>query len=580
MQPSATGPSPCNRKEAHLPMVCKHCGKSAKGEGNVCPHCGASLSDVSLGAMHEEQMRKRAPKKRKRKLSREEKGLRIALIVVAVVAALAILLGVVYIYATNLVKDNANIDNKFNPDEQGDLNINNELPTQDIQNIALFGLDERGDTDELYDGLGNGKSFHSDAVIILTIDRRDPDNPRVKMSSLARDTLVYVEGYKEFYNLSDNTSRTKLTHAFDFGYRKAKSEDLNDNGKKDLTEADYKRAGAKTAIKTINANFNMNITEYMYVNFVEFMDIIDYIGGVEINVQSRELNELNKHVKWMEKECERDIDKVQSAGMQTLSGGQALAYARIRKIDSDLVRANRQRDVLKAVFEKVKSTPLTKLPDVVAKMLSLCHTTLNAEEIIEMGTWAITNVPEIINYTLPDSSVNADWIYAASHPRYGWVWIYDLEYATYLLHDFIYDTDTAKDQPKPTMPNEPKVTAGNNDDDPTTTTTTDGGGWVEDTTTEPITDPTATGEATGALTGDPTATGDPTGDPTGLWPTDPTDSTTPTDPMGPTESQSTDNPTGVVGPVDPTETQPADPTQPPQVEDPTTTTTVSIFDTP
>ena len=544
-------------------MICKHCGKSVKGEGSLCPACGASLSDVSLGAMHEEQLRKKTAKKKKRKLSKEEKGLRIALIVVASIAVLAILFGIAYLYASNLVKDNANIDNKFNPDEQGDLDINTSLPTTGIQNIALFGLDERGDTGELYDGLGNGKSFHSDAVIILTIDRRDAGNPRVKMSSLARDTLVYVEGYSEYYHLSDTTSRTKLTHAFDYGYRKAKSADLNDNGVKDLTEADYKRAGAKTAIKTINSNFNMNITEYMYVNFVEFMDIIDYIGGVDIDVKSRELNELNKHVKWMAKECQRDIDKVQGSGMQTLSGGQALAYARIRKIDSDLVRANRQRDVLKAVFERIKSTAITKLPDVAAKLLNMCHTTLTAEEVIELGTWALTNNPEIINYTLPDTKVNADWIWEGSHTRYGWVWIYDLKYATYLLHDFIYDTNTVGGQPKPTMPNEPKVTNG------TTTTTTDGGGWV-DTTTESITDPTdPTGDPTDLWPTDPTdPTGDPTGDTTDLWPTDPTDPTT--DPTGDT--------TDVIGTVDPTGGEDTDPTT--SMEEETTTTIPGIFDTP
>lgn len=520
-------------------MICKRCGKTIRGKATACPACGEPVesAQVSLGAMHQQQTRKPA----KKKLSKDEKILRITLIVVAVLAVLAILLGIGYMYAKSLIKDNANIDNKFDPDEQGDLNINVSLPTQGIQNIALFGLDERGDTGELYDGLGHGKSFHSDAIIILTVDRRDPANPRVKMSSLARDTLVYVEGY------NSKNSKTKLTHAFDYGYRVAKSADRAD-GKLDLTEADYKRAGAKTAIKTINANFNMNITEYMYVNFVEFMDIIDYIGGVTINVQSREMNELNKHVKWMSKECERDISRVTKAGEQTLSGGQALAYARIRKIDSDLKRANRQRDVLKAVFEKVKSTPLTKLPDVVGKMLSLCHTTLSAEEIIEMGTWAVTNTPEIINYTLPDTSVNAYWIWEGTHPNYGWVWIYDLQYATYLLHDFIYDTNTAAEHPLPTIPNEPKVTGGGNNTatttvedwyTPPTDTTTDpyatGDTTTDpsatgDTTTDPYatgdgtTDPFATGDTTGDVTGD-TTTGDITGDTTtGGFDTDPTDS--------------------------------------------------------
>ena len=380
-------------------MVCKECGKRIKDDPARCPHCDAVLKEtVSLGAIHAAQIAKKKPKKKK--LSRQELILRIALISVSVLAVLAILLGVVFLYVKNLIKDNANIDDKFTPTEQEELNINTELPTKDIQNIALFGLDERGETDALVDGSGKGKSFHSDAIIILTIDRRDPDKPRLKLSSLARDTLVYVEGYNSKGNM------TKLTHAFDYGYRKAKNADLAD-GKKDQTEADFKREGAKTAIKTINQNFNMNITEYMYVNFVEFMDIIDYIGGVTINVQQKELKELNKHVRAMEKECGRDLDEVKSAGEQSLNGGQALAYSRIRKIDSDLKRTNRQRTVLTGLFNKVKQTAISDLPDVIGKLLGLCHTTLNSDEILEMGSWAVLNDPEIVNYTLPDTKVKA-----------------------------------------------------------------------------------------------------------------------------------------------------------------------------
>ena len=451
----------------------------------TCSACGepAANQQVSLGAMHQAKNHKPA---KKRKLSKDELALRITLIVVASLAVLAILCGIIWIIVVNWAEDQLPSENKITIEEQEELDINTDLPTQGIQNIALFGLDERGETGETVDGTGKGKSFHSDAIIILTIDRREGHEPKIKMSSLARDTLVYVEGY------NSKGSMTKLTHAFDYGYRVAKSADRAD-GKLDLTEADYKRAGAKTAIKTINANFHMNITEYMYVNFVEFMDIIDYIGGVTINVQSRELNELNKHVRAMRKECQREIDTVSNAGEQTLSGGQALAYARIRKIDSDLKRANRQRDVLKAVFDKVKSTPLTKLPDVAGKLLSLCHTTLNAKEIIEMGTWAVTKSPEIVNYTLPDTSVNAYWIWEGTHPNYGWVWIYDLQYATYLLHDFIYDTNTAAEHPLPTMPNEPKVTNGNGNDDDSSTTTVDS--WY-DPPVDTTTDPYATGDTT------------------------------------------------------------------------------------
>jgi anionic cell wall polymer biosynthesis LytR-Cps2A-Psr (LCP) family protein len=139
----------------------------------------------------------------------------------------------------------------------------------------------------------------------------------------------------------------------------------------------------------------MNITEYMYVNFVEFMDIIDYMGGVVINVQSRELNELNKHVKWMEKECERDIDKVQSAGKQTLSGGQALAYARIRKIDNDFYRTNRQRTVLNKLLEKCKTRSVGQLYDLMKTVLPMITTDMQEGDILGYAAEILPIVSEL-----------------------------------------------------------------------------------------------------------------------------------------------------------------------------------------
>ncbi|MBQ3202123.1 MAG: LCP family protein [Clostridia bacterium] len=338
------------------------------------------------------------------------------------------------------------IDDKFNGE---DLNINTELPTPRIVNIALFGLDERGETDETLTANGKSKTYHSDAVMILTIDRRDSSNPKIKLSSIARDTLVYVEGY------NSKNSMTKLTYAFQYGYNKARSEDQE----RRYTQEDYKNAGAKAAVKALNYNFHMNITNYAYLGFMEFADIIDYIGGVTINVQQRELNEMNKHIRSANVECALEVKELSQAGEQVLNGGQALAYCRIRKIDSDLKRTQRCRDVLTAAYNKVKTIPINKLPELVSQLLSICHTNLTKEELLEIGTWAVINSPEILNYTLPDKSVQADWIWAGVHPDYNWVWIYDLDYASALLIDFIYDKNTAADLPKPTMPNEPMITA-------------------------------------------------------------------------------------------------------------------------
>ena len=353
----------------------------------------------------------------------------------------------------NIIEDNVSIDDKFTDDERNEIHVNTELPTTDqgITNIALFGLDERGETGETVDATGKDKSFHADAVMILTIDRRADKEPTIKLSSIARDTLVYVEGY------NSKDSKTKLCNAFDYGYRKAKNADSN----KTQTKEDYKREGAKTALKTLNYNFKLNITDYVYMNFVEFIDIIDYIGGVTIDVQQRELLELNKHIRSTEKECGRDLDTVSEAGEQKLNGGQALAYCRIRKIDSDLKRTQRCRTVMKALFDEAKDIPINQLSEVISKLLGMCHTTLTADEILDIGTWAMTKDPEILNLTMPDTDTEYgySWIWEGTHADYGWVWIYDLDYASALLIDFIFDEDTAKDVPRPTMPDEPRVTA-------------------------------------------------------------------------------------------------------------------------
>lgn len=310
------------------------------------------------------------------------------------------------------------------------------LPTQSIRNILLFGLDERGEVGASKDGLGKAKYFHSDAITILTIDRRNPDKPRIKLSAIARDTLVYIKGY------NSKDSKTKLCNAFDVGYRSAKKADT----RRQQTEADYRHAGAKSAVKVINQNFHLNITDYAFMSFVEFMDVIDTLGGVTIDVQERELAELNKHIRSMAKECKRTIATLPKAGKQTLSGGQALAYARIRKIDSDLQRINRQRNVMKAAFAKVQTLPLTQLPTLIGQILSKCNTTLSAVELAEIGTWAVTNHPTFTSYTLPSQDCN-QW--GGTHPNYGWVWIYDLNYASALLIDFIYDMDITDEMPKP-----------------------------------------------------------------------------------------------------------------------------------
>ena len=362
----------------------------------MCPHCGTPQKEtVSLGAIHS------ARETGKKKRSKRKRIARVLTIVLAVLLALIIAaVGAVWLFLDSSLQEGSSL-----PDES-ELEINSELPDETVVNIALFGLDNRN----------HQKNGHSDAIIILSIDR---DHNKIKMTSIARDSLVKVEDYPSVEN------KTKITHAFSYG-------------------ASHKKqygSGAALAVKTLNQNFGMNIQRYVYIDFFGFADVIDYLGGVQVEVKDYEMYELNRHIRGLRVTCGMKIDEVKSPGVQTLTGGQALSFARIRKMDSDVHRGNRQRQVLEGAFAQVKKQPMTKIPKIIKKCLSMCYTNISSSELMGLATWAITNTPTVENFSMPEERMQA---WGGIHQYYGWVWIYDLKYATALLHDFIYETNVAE----------------------------------------------------------------------------------------------------------------------------------------
>lgn len=271
--------------------------------------------------------------------------------------------------------------------EKEELNITTSQYA-DIKNIALLGIDSRKDN----------TSGRSDAIIILTIDKT---NKKIKLTSIARDSYVEIEG----------RSKDKLTHAYAFGK-------------------------SPLAVKTLNKNFDLEITDYITVNFFEFKRIIDYIGGVYVDVDKREMEELNKNVIPTTDSSSNDYALITHTGIQKLSGEQALNYARIRKIDSDIMRGNRQREVLMSMFNQVKDLSITKLPTVAEMILGECQTSLSASDIISLGTWGLTAKPQIEDISIPNENVKS------SGKIIGGVWysIYDTEVAKQEIKDFILET--------------------------------------------------------------------------------------------------------------------------------------------
>lgn len=248
-----------------------------------------------------------------------------------------------------------------------------------VKNVALFGVDQE-----------TGSVGRSDAIMILSIDK---ENNKIKLTSLARDSLVPIQGHGE----------EKLTHAWAYGH-------------------------AKLALKTINQAFGMNITDYAYVNFGEFIELIDYIGGVDIHLNAFELEALKG-----------PMQMESAVGVHRLNGEQALAYARCRA-DSDKNRTARQREVLIAVYEQVRKQPIGKLPDTLKKVLRLCHTTLSSDDLMDMAKWAVLGTPTIESLSLPNAQLKP-WSGILDRAR-GWVYVYDLDAAKKVLYNFIYEVDT------------------------------------------------------------------------------------------------------------------------------------------
>lgn len=225
------------------------------------------------------------------------------------------------------------------PADQIEVNTGVEEQLTGYRNIALLGLDARTDT---FDGT------RSDCIMIVSINQATKD---VKLASVYRDTYLELT----------NRSLDKITHAYAYG-------------------------GAKLTLSSLNTNLDLNITEYVTINFDTVKTVVDAVGGVKITVTDAEA---------------KSIPDISSAGTYNLNGSQALAYGRIRKIDTDYKRTERMRDVLTAVFNKVKGLNISELNNLVDTVLPHVRTNIQSSEILAL-------LPQVASYKI-DTSIG--WPY-------------------------------------------------------------------------------------------------------------------------------------------------------------------------
>ena len=412
--------SNCHKQFEDNFLFCPHC-KHSPSESNDLQSCSfekrpqdlrdeqivsSSVAQNKASSEKSKCSRFHGPKSYKSRRIRIAR--RIVLSCLCFVLVLTVSIGAFGYYYFNYMLGLIGRDENFNSLNSDDIGISSDTHTDDsIINIALFGTDSRQNND-------NGRA---DAQLILTIDKK---HNKIKLTSIARDTKVKVDGY----------GYQKITNAWRFG---AMSKNKN-------------VTASSLAVKTINQNFNVDIMDYVEVNFFQFADIIDYLGGVELDVDASEKKVMNNtyisYINDMGIKCK----PITKTGLQLLSGGQALAYARNRYSGSgDIARGGRQREVLIAIYEKFKDTSITKYPSIISMVLPNCITSLTNDEILDLAVWAATNKPTIEQLSLPTDDLKA----YGQTVNGAWHFVYDLDKASTILHNFIYEPEnTDKTQEK------------------------------------------------------------------------------------------------------------------------------------
>ena len=304
------------------------------------------------GAYHAETMAASAKKKKKKKRRK----------ILFVFELLLLLVLAVGLYAAATLSRVQRVKIKDNEIQK---KVEEQLPEYTAKalkgywNIALYGVDSR-------EGLDVGQS---DTIMVCSINK---DTKEVKLASVYRDT--YLETGDGSYN-----------------FRKA-------------TDV-YGIYGVERSISMLNENLDLDISDFVTVNMNVVAEVVNDIGGVDIEVREDEINFLNGYQNEGSEITGLDIVPVTSAGMQTLNGLQALSYCRIRYTDAidseheglDYERTYRQRKVLEQILAKVKTMDVLTINNIINDVMSDVSTSLSTTEILSLAK-------DIASYNLSDTT--------------------------------------------------------------------------------------------------------------------------------------------------------------------------------
>ncbi len=294
------------------------------------------------------------------------------------------------------MSDSLDLMNRVSGEKLSEVDLGDAVVTDQVgfTNILLIGSDSRSE-------LGSEKYGRSDTTMIATIDT---NHKCLKLTSLMRDMDVEIPGYGK--------------HKFN---------------------ASYAYGGPKLLYQTIAKNFGVRLDGYVEVDFKAFKDIVNEIGGVEVELTEQEAQYLNT-TNYINGKKNRNV----KAGWNTMNGAQALGYCRVRKVaningtNNDQGRTERQRMVMNAIFAKIKTMPMSKWQKIIDAVLPNITTDISNKEILNYATSVVLmGTTDIHQCQIPVNGHYTDGVSATD----GKILDIDLTENKNLLQEFLYDYD-------------------------------------------------------------------------------------------------------------------------------------------
>ena len=230
----------------------------------------------------------------------------------------------------------------WNPDEIKNVEISEEKQEQmsGYWTIAVFGVDSRNSS--------VGKGNNSDVNILCNIDQGTGE---IRLVSVYRDSYL---------NISDKNTYNKINAA-------------------------YMQGGPEQVVKALNRNLDIDINDYATFNWKAVADAINILGGIDVEITKSEFYYINAFISETVKATGVASTQLKSAGMNHLDGVQAVAYGRLRLMDTDYARTERQRKVISLAFEKMKKADWATINNIVQTVFPQVATSIEINDLLKIG---------------------------------------------------------------------------------------------------------------------------------------------------------------------------------------------------